>query len=84
MTNLAAFQWMSGCRCSPALLIRRRCCIGAELFAIIGMVDKRASMETRIPTAHVPRLLAQEKQRILTLEALADVDEAKTIDHGLI
>ncbi|RUM03992.1 hypothetical protein [Rhizobium chutanense] len=41
-------------------------------------------METRIPTAHVPRLLAQEKQRILTLEALADVDEAKTIDHGLI
>ncbi|WP_088684288.1 hypothetical protein [Rhizobium sp. R635] len=41
-------------------------------------------METTIPTEHVPLPLAQEKRRSLTLEALVDVDEGRTVDHGLM
>ncbi|MBB4234577.1 hypothetical protein GGD57_001133 [Rhizobium esperanzae] len=41
-------------------------------------------METRIPAEQVPPPRVQEKRRSLTLEALVDVDEGRTVDHGLM
>lgn len=41
-------------------------------------------MEIKMPTAHVPLSLIREKRRRLTLEALADVDEGRVVDHRSI